>query len=191
MSQNNEFGQEIKGHEYDGIREYDNPLPTWWLITFYGTIIFAAIYWFHYHVSDGPSIATELATDLKEIEAMKAKSAPAGDPAEGVDLAALVKDLGTLESGKTVYTQRCAPCHGALGQGQIGPNLTDSFWIHGNGSVGDVLNVVAKGVTEKGMPAWESMVSPKELQAVSAYVVSLRGSNPPNGKAAEGQEIKE
>jgi len=90
-----------------------------------------------------------------------------------------------LSDASAIFTTRCKPCHAEHGEGLIGPNLTDGSWIHGKGSLMDIYGVVATGVQVKGMPAWEKLLTPIELQKVVALVGSLRGKNLP-GKAAEG-----
>ena len=174
-------------HNYDGIQEYDNPLPNWWLVTFYATIIFGFLYWVHYEFGGAATQAKELAVAMEEIEKAKASSdssavaeAPHGGPATPDE----------LKEGRVVYAQKCGPCHGDQGQGVIGPNLTDNFWINGKGTEAEIRKVVAKGVGDKGMPAWEALLSREELQDVVLYVVSLKGSNPPNPKAPQGTEVK-
>lgn len=189
MSNGNDTETPIAGHEYDGIQELDNPLPMWWLVTFFGTIIFAFIYWIHYQAGGGGlSSNEELKSDMAAIEA--SKPAPSQGSDAQVDLNALIGDATALSQGKTVFAARCAACHGPNGEGQIGPNLTDNYWIHGGGQIADVIQVVKTGVTAKGMPAWETMISGAEINSVAAYIVSLKGSNPANAKAAEGTEVK-
>ena len=179
----------IKGHEYDGIKELDNPLPAWWLFTFLITIIFSFLYWIHYDLTaTGPSTSAELEMELSQLQALHS-AATSKEPS--VDLQSLVKNSKALEVGQGVFAARCAVCHGAKAEGQIGPNLTDRFWIHGKGTPEDILQVVSKGVLEKGMPSWESMLSATEIQSVSVYVFTLKNSNPPNAKAPDGTEIKE
>lgn len=188
MSNDKNFDTPIAGHEYDGIQELDNPLPMWWLITFWGTIIFAGIYWFYFHAGGGGlSTSDELKADLAKIEAVR--PAPSADQ-DAEALNALVSDPNALASGQTVYAARCAVCHGQSGEGQIGPNLTDNYWIHGAGQMVDIVQVVKTGVTAKGMPAWENMISADEVKHVAAYIVSLKGSEPKNAKAPEGTEVK-
>ena len=89
------------------------------------------------------------------------------------------------DDGKTVYETNCAACHRADGGGLIGPNLTDASWIHG-GAPTQVHHTIAVGVLEKGMPPWERILKPEQLNNVTAYVLSLQGTNPPNPKAPEG-----
>lgn len=175
-------------HEYDGIKELDNPLPGWWLATFYGAILFSIVYVFHYHLGTGKTLEQEALEHYEEILA-KAKSAPSQGPTEE-SLKAVAQDPQALALGNEVYQAKCASCHMEKGQGSIGPNLTDAYWIHGDGSFTEIAKVIADGVADKGMPPWKAMLKEQEFLAVTAFVHQLKGTNPPNGKAPQGVEIK-
>lgn len=181
MSQDN-HDVELTGHQYDGIKEYDNPLPNWWLMTFFGTIIFGFIYLVHYTVGGGQTQAQELADEMSKLPKNENKSWSEDD------LNAKFALLENQQAGATSYAQKCASCHGVDGGGLIGPNLTDSYWIHGQGTKVGIINVIAKGVLEKGMPAWEQLMGEEELIQVSSFVYSLKGKKPAQGKAPEGTE---
>jgi cytochrome c oxidase cbb3-type subunit 3 len=173
-------------HVYDGIVEHDNPLPLWWLLTFYGAIVFAAFYWFHFegfHVGKSPEeeLAVWAAEDAK-------KKAASGATLSAEALAALSKDPTIVAEGKKTFAETCAVCHGELGEGKIGPNLTDATWIHG-GAPDKVYTTLVKGVADKGMPAWEAQLGRKKTQSVVAFVVSIRNTNVA-GKAPQGIEDK-
>lgn len=178
----------LTGHEYDGIREFDNPLPGWWLMTFFGTIIFAFVYSIHYMIMPGTSIADEFQSAWRALETIQATAAQSAPAVSDEELAAAAKDPAVLSAGADVYAAKCAACHGAKGEGMVGPNLTDKFWIHGKGDPAGVLHVVAKGVLDKGMPGWESMISKEELTQVVAFVHSIHGTNVP-GKGPQGDEV--
>jgi cytochrome c oxidase cbb3-type subunit 3 len=176
----------ILDHDYDGIQEYDNPLPNWWLMTFFGTIIFAFLYYTHYEISGVQKTQLqELANDLKSSKAAEPACAEFTEESLEQKLNAMAAD-----TGKQVFTEKCSVCHGPKGEGLIGPNLTDHFWIHGKGTRLDIYSTVTKGVLDKGMPSWETMLKPEELLAAVKYVYGLRGSNPPNPKAPQGVEYK-
>jgi cytochrome c oxidase cbb3-type subunit III len=179
------------GHNYDGISELDNRLPPWWLYGFYATIIFAAVYLWRYHVSEtGLSQTQEYEIAMKHAEEQKAaylkKSANLVDETT-VKMLASPADLST---GKGIFEASCSPCHGKSGEGVVGPNLTDDFWLHG-GSIKDVFKTIKYGVPEKGMRSWKDDFSPVQLAQLSSYIKSIRGTNPPNGKEKQGQEYKE
>lgn len=179
--------QEIKNHEYDGIKEYDNPLPNWWLMTFFATIIFAFIYFLHYEFGGGETQEQELKAALSKIEELKNQTTTVTEtPA---DLEAQLKDPKIAEIGARIYTVNCQSCHGGELQGMIGPNLTDKYWLHGKGLGADIVDVVKKGVLDKGMPAWGSVLSAQDIVAVSAFVLSKHGTQPTNAKAPQGELV--
>jgi cytochrome c oxidase cbb3-type subunit 3 len=173
-------------HTVDGIEEYDNKLPNWWLYTLYGSIVFAIGYWFVYQSAG----IGELPRAAYEAEMDRAAQAQAGAaklvPVTAEALAALAKDRGAVARGKQVFTTTCAACHRADGGGVVGPNLTDEFWLHG-ASPDKVYKTIKDGVLDKGMPAWGPQLGPERVQAVTAYVLTLRGTNVPGGKVAQGE----
>ena len=175
----------ILDHAYDGIQEYDNPLPQWWLTIFWITIVFSPLYILYFHFGGG-MLATErydqamIAFYDKQAEQLLAL----GEITENT-LADLMVDPSMMNGGKKIYQTKCATCHGMFGEGGIGPNLTDEYWLHG-GQLLEVYATVRDGVTAKGMLAWERQLRPAELLAVSSYVGTLLGSEPPNGKEAQG-----
>lgn len=177
----------LTDHEYDGIQEYDNPLPNWWLITFFGTIIFAFVYWVHYEFGGGPSLKTELSQAMEQIEKNKA-SAPTQIFSEE-QLAALEQDPEQMKLAAGNFAEKCAACHGNEMQGLVGPNLTDDYWIHGQGKRLQIMEVVRKGVPEKGMLAWQNILPDDEIARLTAFVHSKRGSQPAQPKAPEGQKV--
>ncbi|MAY84868.1 MAG: hypothetical protein CMP59_12115, partial [Flavobacteriales bacterium] len=182
-----EEGSILMDHEYDGIRELDNNLPPWWKYMFYATIIFAVIYLIRFHITgDGPSSHEEYMAQVEEAIALKAELM--ADATENIteENVLYVVDAPSLEKGAAIFKGNCATCHGQLGEGGAGPNLTDQYWLHG-GSIKNVFSTIKYGVPAKGMIAWESQFTPKQMQSVASYILSLQGSNPPNGKAPEGQ----
>jgi cytochrome c oxidase cbb3-type subunit 3 len=172
-------------HEYDGIQEYDNPLPRWWVLIFWGSFWFAVAYFLAYHVFDrGQSVKAAYEEEVAVVAAERARAALKEKVSEE-SLAALAANPSVVPAGKEVFALRCTPCHGAEGQGVIGPNLTDNSWIHGKGKLMDIYAVVNEGVAAKGMPAWGQQLKPEDVRKVVAFVASLRGKNLP-GKAPEG-----
>lgn len=173
-------------HDYDGIRELDHPLPSWWLNLFYVTMIFSVFYVGYYMLGPGPTLRQELAAQMQDIEKAQAKAPKPADQGEAV-LVAAIADPEQIKLGSGVYAGKCAACHGDKGQGMIGPNLTDDYWINGKGSPGDIAKVVSEGVAEKGMPPWGPVLKPEELVHVVAFIKSVRGSNPAGAKEAQGE----
>lgn len=172
-------------HNYDGIRELDNHLPPWWTAFFYLSMVFAVIYMLVYHVFD----MAPLPGELYDIEVAEAKTVAAARLAggDGIDEATVTfsDDAVVIENGKKIYDMQCASCHRDDGGGNIGPNMTDAYWIHG-GSMGDIFNIIKYGVPQKGMISWEALLSPAQMRDVASYIMSLAGSDPPNAKAPQG-----
>ncbi len=175
-------------HDYDGIQELDNKLPPWWLALFYVSIAFAVVYIFYYHISGkGMSSHEMYAQEMKQAEmAIADYKATHGSGLDETNVT-LAEDEQTLSIGETVYQTHCTPCHGAQGEGGIGPNLTDKYWIHG-GDVRDLFKTIKFGVPEKGMLSWKDQLKPEQIQAVASYIlVKLQGTNPPNAKEPQGE----
>jgi cytochrome c oxidase cbb3-type subunit 3 len=177
------------GHDYDGIRELDNPLPRWWLFTLYGTIAFSVVYWFYYHTLGAgllPMAAyrDELRRAQEEQDAREAALEAQGKGISDEQLAAMSRDPEVLARGAAVFKQNCVACHGDRGQGVVGPNLTDAYWLHGS-KARDIYGSVSSGVLDKGMPSWKPVLGPTKVKEAVAYILSIRDSNVP-GKAPQG-----
>jgi cytochrome c oxidase cbb3-type subunit 3 len=172
-------------HDYDGIRELDNNLPPWWLNMFYATIVFAGIYMYYYHFGGGgPSSAEEYEMQMEEAKQQRAIAlAGQANRVDESNVTALTES-SALGEGELIYKNSCAACHGQKGEGGIGPNMTDEYWIHGGG-IKDIFRTVKYGVPEKGMIAW-TQLSPSDMQKVSSYILTLKGTNPPNAKEPQG-----
>ena len=175
----------LREHTFDGIQEYDNKLPNWWLWILYGSIVFSLGYWLFYH-SLG---AGKLPLDNFQIEMRVAAEAQLDRLAAGgltnQVLLVMTELPDRVQAGHEVYDQYCAVCHGDQGGGTVGPNLTDDHWIHG-GTPLDLHRIVVEGVPAKGMAAWGNQLGPTRVQNVVAYMLTLRGRNVP-GKAPEGE----
>lgn len=179
------------GHDYDGIRELDNKLPGWWLYGFYLTIIVGVIYLYRYHIAEtAPLSKQEFEIAWKRGEEQKA--AFLAKSASNVDenTVTLIKDANALSAAKTIFTTMCAACHGTEGQGGVGPNLTDDYWIHGGG-IKDVFKTIKYGWPEKGMKSWKDDYSPVQIAQLASYVKALHGTNPPNPKEKQGELYQE
>lgn len=180
----------LLNHDYDGIHELDNHLPPWWKGLFYATIGFAAVYLLIFHVwHQAPLQAEELAIAQEqakvEIAAYQAKAANAIDETN----VTLTKDAKDLALGKDLFLKNCKVCHGDAGQGGVGPNLTDVYWLHG-GDVKDIFKTIKYGVPQKGMISWKATFKPNEMRDLAGFIVSLQGTNPPGAKAPQGDEYK-
>jgi cytochrome c oxidase cbb3-type subunit 3 len=184
MSEHKPEGQDQVIHEVDGIQEYDNHLPNWWLYTLYGAVVFAIFYWFHYHVLETGDVPPRaFRKEMAEIAEKQGKALPV----TAESLMDLVKDGKSAAEGSTVYATTCAPCHAPTGGGNIGPNLTDEYWMHGGGPE-QIYKSVKEGFPTKGMPAWGPQLGDKRVLAVTAYVLSIRNSNVPGGKPPQGEK---
>ncbi len=175
----------LLGHDYDGIEEYDNPLPGWWVWLFWATIAFSGVYVAVYHVGPGPSVIASYEAEVRLAAEREARQAAAGGAVTEDALAALQKNAPAMARARETFVQRCAACHGDRGQGIIGPNLTDEYWLHGS-RLTEIHRVIREGVVEKGMVPWKDQLSPRELSSMAAFVGTLRGSNPPNAKPPQG-----
>jgi len=182
--------KEIKpmDHEYDGIQEYDNPLPLWWLVTFFATIIFGFLYWLHYTSGAGQTLLEELKDDLVTIESRRKDAPKSADGEE--ELRKLAGTGEALARGASVFQAKCAVCHGVELQGLIGPNLVDSHWLHGRGTAVDIAKVIRLGVPDKGMPAWDGQLQDLEIRSLAVFIAGKRGSQPPNPKAPQGDKVE-
>lgn len=175
-------------HEYDGIKELDNPTPAWFMVLFYGTIVFAVVYLCIYHVFGiGQLQDDEYKTEVAQAEVVKKQYLSKAANQVDENTVKLVTDAEAIKAGEAIYKQNCAACHGDKGQGMVGPNLTDDYWLHG-GNIKAVFKTVKYGVAAKGMPTWEKQLSPKQLSDVSNYIKTLHGTNPPNGKEPQGEK---
>ena len=155
----------LMGHpdEADGIDEYDNPLPDWWVGLMWFTIIWAFAYGIHYHFIADRSAVKELAAEMA--------AADERWPPSAVDASAMVFTDEAIAAGAEIYQVNCVACHGADMQGPIGPSLMDAEWLHG-GSPFEIRATVADGVLTKGMPNWEALLGPEAVNRVTAYVIS-------------------
>lgn len=182
--------ERLMHHSYDGIQEYDNPLPGWWKAIFIGSIVFAAAYWYYYHLG-GPGKTNEqvYAAQLAEYESKRAEreAADAANVSED-KLAEAAKDSKIVAHGAEIFAAKCVSCHTADGHGLIGPNLTDLFQIHGTTRM-DLYATVKNGAPGTAMIAWGEQMSAPDVVAAAAFVSTLRGKNIA-GKAPEGNRVE-
>lgn len=175
-------------HEYDGIRELDNVLPPWWLWLFYGTILWGVVYLVNVHVirvwpDQDTAYIQEMEQARADIDRYLATKAEAVDE----NTVVVLSDESSLSAGNAIFQEFCKACHGSAGEGNaVGPNLTDAYWLHG-GDIKDLFRTIKYGVVEKGMQSWKSDLSPKQMQDVASYILSLQGSGPPNAKEPQGE----
>lgn len=179
-------GEDKIVHEYDGILEADNHLPRWWLVTLYAAVGFAVFYWMSYEalrIFPSPTAAFAI-EQAKAAEAEAAKLKAMGS-ANDDNLLAMAKNEAAKAEGKEIFQKNCLSCHGPVGGGGIGPNLTDGHWLHG-GKPMQIYTTVKDGFTKNGMPAWGALIGEERVRVAAAYVLSIKGTNVPGGKAPQG-----
>lgn len=189
MSENNKQLQDqeehlMMDHDYDGIKELDNPAPRWIMMLFYLTIGWSILYGAYYFwLGEGNNQEAEYIRKSKEHDEKYQIASLSAD-----DLVAFT-DEASLAEGKQIYTDMgCMACHGMNGEGNtIGPNLTDEYWIHGC-DIKSVFNIIKNGVPTKGMTAFKGQLSDEKIQKVASYILALKGSNPANAKAPQGEK---
>ncbi len=181
-----EPAEPVAHHVYDDIVEHDNKLPLWWQLTLYGAVVFALVYWFGRRFDAIASPAQVYRSDVAAERAAEAERARARGTIDDAMLSTLARDPTTLAQGKEVFTTTCAACHKPDAGGNIGPNLTDAYWIHGNKPT-DIYKTVSEGVPAKGMPTWTPVLGEQRVEAAVAYVISIENTNVPGGKAPQGE----
>ncbi len=156
------------GDESDGIEEYDNPMPNWWVGLFYLTIIWAVGYTAYYHFIGKRSYVKALAAQMAEAETRWPQS---------TQLATVEVTPAAIAAGEAVYQANCVACHGATLEGGIGPDLVDSTWIHG-GTPAEIVATITHGVAAKGMPTWGPILGNEKIGEVAAYIISKQVAAP-------------
>lgn len=178
----------MTGHDYDGIRELDNNLPPWWKYGFYLTIVWSVFYLGYYHVfAAGPLPLQELAISEQKAEAaMEEYLKNAANQVDETNVTFLSSESDIAEGKKLFSDKTCIACHGPMGGGGTGPNLTDDYWLHG-GAAGDVFYSIKYGIPEKGMKSWKNEITPSQMAQIISYIHSIKGSNPPGAKEPQGE----
>jgi cytochrome c oxidase cbb3-type subunit 3 len=176
---------QVRAHTHDGIEEYDNRLPNWWLFILYGSIVFAVGYWLVFHTLGIAELPRAKYNDemAAAAEEQLARMAEGGTTNESLQLMSTLPDK--VAEGRRLFETYCVVCHADQGQGNIGPNLTDQYWIHGPTPM-DHRAVVTNGVLDKGMAAWGRQLGPRRVDLVVAYLVSISNTNVP-GKEPQGE----
>lgn len=174
-------------HSYDGIRELDNNLPPWWKYGFYLSILVAVIYFVHYHITKtGPLQAEEYVTSIKKAEAEIEEYMKTSANNVDESTVKLLTDPSDVKVGKDLYIANCSPCHGKTGEGTVGPNLTDDYWMHGGG-IKDVFRTIKYGWPDKGMKSWKDDFSPMQIAQLTSFLRTFKGTNPTNPKEKQGE----
>ncbi len=185
---------ELLDHEADGIREFDNALPRWWLYGFYFTIVFSAVYLVNYHVLPRPLVGRAGMVAEYDAEVRAASLLAASRPAAATVARVALTDPASLEKGRALFEapdSACFSCHRADLGGLVGPNLTDNLWLHGCG-IDAVATNIAVGFPLKGMLPYGvgKPLTEEQVLQIASYVLSKRGSSPPNPKPADPDSDK-
>ncbi len=201
-------GTQTTGHEWDGIKELNTPLPRWWIGIFYACIVWAIGYWILmpawpmiHGYTHGYFNHSQRDDVTKNVDALKAARATKEHELDNASLAQIQANPELLQfalaEGKSVFGDNCVPCHGAGGQGARGyPNLNDDVWLWG-GKLGDIQHTITVGVRstsaetrQSQMPAFgrDGILKPAQIEDLTEYVVHISGR--PADPAAVGRATK-
>ena len=170
----NKYEDKLRPHVYDGIQEYDNHMPNWWLWTFYGAIIISVVYWFSFYNTDVMKSEEEkIDAQMAAVEAIRLEAI---GEISNETLWQMSRNPSFVNSGQAIYIGKCAACHGPdlkAGGGLAGVSLVDGEWTWGNEPM-SIYAVVTNGSPDKtkGMQAWIAELGPKKVSQVVAYVLS-------------------
>jgi len=181
----------IEGYEYDGITEYDNPCPAWLMYIFYFTALLSIFFvGYHFGSNSKNEILEAYAIKLKEAQTQTQTSTQEPEVNEN-ELLALLQDPNALAEGGEIFSDQCSLCHGENGEGMIGPNLIDNYWLHGKGKIGDIAVSIRTGIPDKGMAAWADRMTEEEILHTAAYLKSQQGTTTDNAKEPQGELVEE
>lgn len=172
-------------HNYDGIRELDNKVPGWWRYAFYASILFGGVYLYRMFIAE--TLPTQF-QELKQANYIAAlqKEEYLKNAANNVDENTVtLVDASGIAEGAALFNKNCLACHGDKGQGGVGPNLTDEYWLH-QGGLKDIFHSIKYGWAEKGMKSWKDDFSPRQIAELASYIKSINGTKPPGGKEPQG-----
>ncbi len=184
--------ENLTGHSYDGIQEYDNPLPGWWKLLFWATILFSPVYYVYFHSGvEGRTIEEQYTSEMAGIFQRRFKKIGDLNPDRETLLRFIQEDKEWLSVGKATYITNCASCHAPDGSGLVGggPNLTDDHWLNVK-TIEDIADVIENGANNGAMPAWKKRLShPNLVVLTAAYVASLREETLEGPRGTEGNKI--
>ena len=176
-------------HNFDGIQELNHPLPKWWNIIFYMCIAFSIGYFIYYQFMNGPTLKEEFKVAYQKVLLAQEEFKRINSAFNQEHYNAINLDDG-LKKGTVVFETNCQSCHNEKGKGDIGPNLTDPYWLVAKGTPETVYSVVFNGSEENGMPAWAELLTKDEIYQAVSYVMSLKNTNLSGGKEAQGEKVE-
>lgn len=177
-------------HNYDGIQELNHPLPSWWNFLFYVGILFGIGYGIYYEFLGGKSLRAEFKEDYSKVKAIQDEYKKLNGPFDPNQYAVYATPT-ERKTAEQIYVDNCQQCHLEGGRGDIGPNLTDKYWLLAKGTPQTIYNVVFTGSEENGMPAWGEVLSSEDIYRVVGYVMTFKNTNHPQGKAPQGEPVDE
>jgi len=183
----NDDYDKLMDHNYDGIEEYDNPLPGWWRWLFILSIAFSVLYFMYYHMGVGPTVQDKYQAQVTAFYEKQLAVLGVSEPTDEA-IIRLSNDEAMMDAVSRMFQGNCGQCHRADGGGNIGPNLTDDSWKNVE-TPEDIFGVIKNGVPGTAMTAWDYRFRDAQIILLAAYVTSLRGSDPPNAKGPEGRPI--
>lgn len=177
---------DLLDHEYDGIREYDNPVPGWWHVFFWLTVVFSLLYFVFYHTASPFATTIEADWKSRQTEEYAKIFGELGElKADEPTLLMLMGDIRMMAVAEGMFVGNCAQCHAKDGGGINGVNLTDDAYKNVTTLTG-FYTVISKGANAGAMPAWEHRMTENERVLLAAYAAHLRGTTPANPKGPEG-----
>jgi cytochrome c oxidase cbb3-type subunit 3 len=186
----NSHGDGTTGHAYDGIEEYDNPLPAWWFWGFVLSIVFAVGYVIAYPaLGSFPGLLgwTQEGQLQEELDAAQAKYGPLFAALAAKPIPELAQDPQAMKMGQRLFANNCAQCHGSDARGSFGfPNLTDNEWLWG-GEPEQIVHTITHG-RQGTMPGWSAALGDVGVRQVTAYVTTLSGRQADAADAEAGQK---
>ena len=175
-------------HDYDGIQELNHPLPSWWNAIFYAGIFFGVCYWVYYSFMGGPTLRDEFKVEYGKVQVLQEeykKLTAAFNPVKYEEF----NKPQNRERALQIYTDNCFQCHAEEGRGDVGPNLTDDYWLLAKGTPETIYHTVYTGSEENGMPAWGEVLSSEDIYLAVSYVMSLKQTYHPKGKEPQGERL--
>lgn len=178
----------LLNHDYDGIQEFDYPLPNWWLATFYGAILFSSAYFIYFQLLGGPTLREEYKADYLQVKTKQVRYYESISEFDREKFKLFINSSELVAYGKEVYEINCIGCHAANGSGDIGPNLTDNFWLYTVGDPSSFFEFILEGNPDGGMPSWVDKLEEDDLYAVVSYIMTNQGKTFQNSKEPQGEE---